>query len=140
MKKLVAATLAAGIIALPGAAFASHGADDTSTAKNASTTSSAQQNANEVEHGVETEANDAAGVDDNGIDVQAENNATLPAGKTPEAVTLDEAVALIDARASRGGGRPTKRRSPRKAAAKAVPGEAKAPPRARKAKAVKAAE
>jgi DNA topoisomerase I len=51
-------------------------------------------------------------------------NATLPSGKTVEAITLDEAVALIDARAERTGGRPTKRRAPRKAAAKAS-GEAK---------------
>src|SRR5262249_55626089 len=43
-------------------------------------------------------------------------NATLPAGSTPESVTLDEAVALVDAKAERGGG--TKRRAPRKAAAK----------------------
>src|SRR5580658_9634004 len=40
-------------------------------------------------------------------------NATLPADKTPETVTLDEAVALIDARADRGG--PTSRARPRKA-------------------------
>jgi len=40
-------------------------------------------------------------------------NATLPADKTPENVTLEEAVALIDARADRGG--PTSRARPRKA-------------------------
>jgi DNA topoisomerase-1 len=40
-------------------------------------------------------------------------NATLPADKTPENVTLEEAVALIDARADRGG--PAARARPRKA-------------------------
>src|ERR1700735_584624 len=40
-------------------------------------------------------------------------NATLPADKTPETVTLDEAVALIDARADRNGRAPHAR--PRKA-------------------------
>ncbi|MGA2943141.1 MAG: type I DNA topoisomerase [Xanthobacteraceae bacterium] len=40
-------------------------------------------------------------------------NATLPADKTPENVTLEEAVALIDARADRGG--PMSRARPRKA-------------------------
>ncbi len=32
-------------------------------------------------------------------------NATLPSDKTPETITLEEAVALIDARAARGGGK-----------------------------------
>ncbi len=41
-------------------------------------------------------------------------NATLPRDKTPETVTLDEAVALLDARAERGGAAPNARR--RKAA------------------------
>jgi DNA topoisomerase-1 len=40
-------------------------------------------------------------------------NATLPSDKTPENVTLEEAVALIDARADRSG--PTTRARPRKA-------------------------
>ncbi len=40
-------------------------------------------------------------------------NATLPRDKTPETVTLEEAVALIDARAERGG--PTPRSRPRAA-------------------------
>ncbi len=37
-------------------------------------------------------------------------NATLPSDKTPETVTLDEAVALIDARAERGAAAPRERR------------------------------
>ena len=53
-------------------------------------------------------------------------NATLPADKTPETVTLDEAVALIDARAERTGGprrtraraRPSGRRRERRASSK----------------------
>jgi DNA topoisomerase-1 len=48
-------------------------------------------------------------------------NATLPSDKTPETITLEEAVTLIDARAARGGGKkaPAKRRSaPRKGAAR----------------------
>jgi len=41
-------------------------------------------------------------------------NATLPRDKTPETITLDEAVALLDARAERGDAAPNARR--RKAA------------------------
>jgi DNA topoisomerase I len=63
-------------------------------------------------------------------------NATLPADKTPDTVTLEEAVILIDARAERGGGkRPAKRRAAaKKPSAKAKPtqeGEAKAEPKAK---------
>ncbi|HLN08615.1 MAG TPA: topoisomerase C-terminal repeat-containing protein, partial [Xanthobacteraceae bacterium] len=61
-------------------------------------------------------------------------NATLPPDKTPETVTLDEAVALIDARAESGA--PSKRRSagrkPAKDKARPAPksatGKAAAPP------------
>jgi DNA topoisomerase-1 len=68
-------------------------------------------------------------------------NATLPSDKTPETITLEEAVTLIDARAARGGGKkaPAKRRSAprkgaaRKTAAKAV--SAAKPPAAAAAKA-----
>ena len=38
-------------------------------------------------------------------------NANLPGDKTPETITLDEAAALIDARAERSGGRPSARRA-----------------------------
>ncbi len=70
-------------------------------------------------------------------------NATLPSDKSPDTITLEEAVPLLDARASRTGDKPTKRRAPRKAAAKkakppAAPTEAK--PKRRAAKAAKAAE
>ncbi|HEX4410477.1 MAG TPA: type I DNA topoisomerase [Xanthobacteraceae bacterium] len=44
-------------------------------------------------------------------------NATLPADKTPETVTLEEAVALLDARAESGGGRSAPHARPRKAKA-----------------------
>ncbi|MEA2975156.1 MAG: topoisomerase [Alphaproteobacteria bacterium] len=49
-------------------------------------------------------------------------NATLPADKTPDAITLDEAVGLIDARAEAGGGKSRARRKgpPRKTSAKAA--------------------
>ncbi len=51
-------------------------------------------------------------------------NATLPADKTPETVTLDEAVALLDARAERTGAAPHAR--PRKAARAGGSGSARA--------------
>jgi DNA topoisomerase-1 len=58
-------------------------------------------------------------------------NATLPRDKTPDTITLDEAVALIDARAEALGGRPAKRGpSARKAAKPAGLAEA-APARRR---------
>ena len=70
-------------------------------------------------------------------------NATLPSDKTPETITLAEALPLLEARAARTGGKaPAKRRSaPRKAAAKArTPTQAAAetkPKPARKAKSAK---
>jgi len=54
-------------------------------------------------------------------------NATLPSDMTPETITLDQAVGLLDARAARGGGKkapkaPAKPRSTaRKAPAKPKP-------------------
>jgi DNA topoisomerase-1 len=49
-------------------------------------------------------------------------NANLPNDKTPETITLDEAAALIDARAERGGGSSARRKAPaRKAPAKTAP-------------------
>jgi DNA topoisomerase-1 len=42
-------------------------------------------------------------------------NATLQHGKTPESITLDEAVSLLDARAERVGAAPSRRSRPRKA-------------------------
>ena len=59
-------------------------------------------------------------------------NATLPADKTPETVTLDEAVALLDARADRR--RPAPHARPRKAKrAVAGHGAARQAPRPAKA-------
>jgi DNA topoisomerase-1 len=60
-------------------------------------------------------------------------NATLPSDKTPESITLDEAVSLLDARAERTGGSSARRTKPRKdkrsstAAAKPAKPPAKAP-------------
>jgi DNA topoisomerase I len=71
-------------------------------------------------------------------------NATIPSDKTPETITLTEAIALIDERAAKGGGkakRGAKKAAPKKAAAKAgasdAPQAAKAP--AKKATAKKVA-
>ena len=64
-------------------------------------------------------------------------NATLPADKTPETVTLEEAVALIDARAERNGpaphARPRKAKRPSPGTARHVKASSKRPaPRAAK--------
>jgi DNA topoisomerase-1 len=48
-------------------------------------------------------------------------NATIPSDKTPETITLAEAIALIDERAAKGGGKPkraARKAAPKKAAAK----------------------
>jgi len=74
-------------------------------------------------------------------------NATLPADKTPEAITLEEAVGLIDARAEKGGGSRARRKAPpRQAASGAKAKTTKAPakkpakkPAAKKAPAKKSA-
>jgi DNA topoisomerase I len=58
-------------------------------------------------------------------------NATLPADKTPESVTLEEAVALIDARAERNGpaphARPRKARRPSPGTARHIKASSKRP-------------
>jgi DNA topoisomerase-1 len=55
-------------------------------------------------------------------------NATLPPDKTPDTITLAEAVALLDARAERGGGGGSARRraGARKAAPRKAPSGKKA--------------
>ena len=55
-------------------------------------------------------------------------NATLPGDKTPETITLEEAVGLVDARAESGGGSRARRKAPpRKAASGAKPKADKLP-------------
>jgi DNA topoisomerase-1 len=54
-------------------------------------------------------------------------NATLPRDKTPETITLDEAVALLDARAERGATAPHARRRNAKRAAPGAARQAKRP-------------
>jgi DNA topoisomerase-1 len=59
-------------------------------------------------------------------------NATLPADKTHETITLEEAVALIDARAAKGGGNKgggKKKAAPKKTAKKAEKAEGDAAPK-----------
>ncbi len=48
-------------------------------------------------------------------------NANLPNDKTPETVTVDEAVALLDARAARGGGSTSRRKRPARKEQRAAP-------------------
>jgi DNA topoisomerase-1 len=67
-------------------------------------------------------------------------NATIPSDKTPETITLPEAIALIDERAAKGGGKPkrgAKKAAPKKAAAKIADPDAPKP--AKKAAVKKAA-
>jgi DNA topoisomerase-1 len=61
-------------------------------------------------------------------------NATLPSDMTPEAITLEQAIGLIDARAGSGGGKSARSSKGKKTAAK-TPAKAVAEPRstARKA-------
>ncbi len=56
-------------------------------------------------------------------------NANLPSDKTPETITIDEAVSLLDARAERGGGGSSARRKrpARAGTARKTPAAAKAP-------------
>ena len=62
----------------------------------------------------------------------AKVNATLPKDSDPETITMDEALALIAAKAAKGGKKPAKKAAPKKAAAKK--------PAAKKAPAKKAAK
>src|SRR5439155_419195 len=72
-------------------------------------------------------------------------NATIPSDKTPDTITIAEAIALIDERAAKGGGKPkrgarkaaAKKSAPKKAAAKAADPDAPKP--AKKAAPKKAA-
>jgi DNA topoisomerase-1 len=70
-------------------------------------------------------------------------NATIPSDKTPETITLAEAIALIDERAAKGGGKPkrgAKKAAPKKTAKTAAKaGDPAAPKPAKKAAAKKAA-
>jgi DNA topoisomerase-1 len=66
-------------------------------------------------------------------------NATLPNGKKPDTITLDEALGLLEERIAKGGKRPAKKAAPKKKAdseAKAAPSTARraSPPRKAAAK------
>ena len=57
-------------------------------------------------------------------------NATLPSDMTPETVTLEQAVGLLDARAARGGGKkPPAKRAQHRAQGTGTKTAAKPPPR-----------
>ena len=66
-------------------------------------------------------------------------NATLPSDKAPDAITLEEAVALVDAKAGQGGGKSTKRRAPARKSEGRKPKAAGAKAAGGKATGVKAA-
>jgi DNA topoisomerase I len=59
-------------------------------------------------------------------------NATLPADKTPEAITLEDAVGLIDARAEAGGGTRSRRKAPPRKAASGAKAKTTKTPAAKK--------
>jgi DNA topoisomerase I len=60
-------------------------------------------------------------------------NATLQGDKTPETITLDEAIVLLDARAERtGGGSTSRRKRPARKAAATKAAAPKAPAKAKK--------
>ena len=70
-------------------------------------------------------------------------NATIPSDKTPETITLPEAIALIEERAAKGGGKPKrgakKAAKPKATKAKADTSDTEAKPVKKKAAAKKAA-
>jgi DNA topoisomerase-1 len=69
-------------------------------------------------------------------------NATIPSDKTPETITLEEAIALIDERAAKGGGKPkrgAKKAAPKKKVVAKVAADPDAPKPAKKAAVKKAA-
>jgi DNA topoisomerase-1 len=68
-------------------------------------------------------------------------NATIPSDKTQDAITLQEAIALIDERAAKGGGKPKRgaKKAPAKKASAKIAANATAAKPAKKAAAKKAA-
>src|SRR5207342_2534547 len=69
-------------------------------------------------------------------------NATIPSDKTPDTITLAEAIALLDERAAKGGGKPkrgAKKAAPKKAAKTKAATDPDAPKPAKKAAVKKAA-